>query len=403
VASRERLCIPRHLPDRFDTIAAITSNRVLLLGCGAVGTVTATHLAASRLVGDLRAADVNLDAAKALARTAGSRKVRPVRLDLADDEAVRGALHGVALVINAALPKFNLAVMDAALDAGADYMDLAGGGKDQLALNGKWKRAGRTALLGMGEDPGLANVFARHAADGMDEVASVKIRDGETARSDEHPFICLFSPEVFVQETIEPATVYEDGRWRKVPPFSGREEYPFPPPVGPVPVYHVNHEEVETIPKYLGKRPTYVDFRLALLPDTVRTLQFVKSAGIMDEPNLRRAFLATIPPPGTLAGKITGHASILVEVVGRRSGRRIAHIVWSAMDHERAARRHGTTGTAWLTGTGAAVGALLLLDGAGPSPGVLVPEQLDPRSVFQRLAGRDVAVRERIVRENELT
>jgi len=73
------------------------------------------------------------------------------------------------------------------------------------------------------------------------------------------------------------------------------------------------------------------------------------------------------------------------------------------MDHERAARRHGTTGTAWLTGTGAAVGALLLLDGAGPSPGVLVPEQLDPRSVFQRLAGRDVAVRERIVRENELT
>ena len=388
---------------RFDTIASKTKTRVLLLGCGAVGTVTAKHLAASRQVRELVAADVNLDAAKGLARTVKSKKVRPLRLDLADDHALRDAVRGVSLVINAALPRFNLAVMDAALEAGVDYMDLAGGGKDQLALDAKWRRAGRTALLGMGEDPGFANVFARHAADGMDDVESVKIRDGETAHSDEYPFICLFSPETFVQETIEPATVYEDGRWTKVPPFSGREEYPFPQPVGPVPVYHVNHEEVETIPKFLGKRPRYVDFRLALLPDTVRTLQFVKAAGIMEEPNLRRAFLATIPPPGSLAGQITGQASILVEVAGRREAQRVVHTVWSSMDHARAARRHGTTGTAWLTGTGAGVGALLMLDRAGIRPGVLVPEQLNPRAVFERLAGRDVVVQERIVRENELT
>ena len=168
-------------------------------------------------------------------------------------------------------------------------------------------------------------------------------------------------------------------------------------------MYHVNHEEVETIPKFLGKRPRYVDFRLALLPDTVRTLQFVKAAGIMEEPNLRRAFLATIPPPGSLAGQITGQASILVEVAGRREAQRVVHTVWSSMDHARAARRHGTTGTAWLTGTGAGVGALLMLDRAGIRPGVLVPEQLNPRAVFERLAGRDVVVQERIVRENELT
>ena len=383
-------------------MVAKRDSRILLLGCGAVGTVAARHLAASKLVGSLTAADVSADRAKATVAATRSKKVRPLALDLEDDGALRDAVRGTSLVINAALPKYNLAIMAAALEADVDYMDLAGGGKDQLALDPTWKRAGRTALLGMGEDPGLGNVFARHAADGMDEVDAVKIRDGETARSTEHPFICLFSPEVFVQETIEPAIVYEDGKWSHVPPFSGREEYPFPAPVGPVPVYHVNHEEVETIPKFLGKRPAYVDFKLALLPDTVRTLQFVAAAGIMRDPGLRRAFLATIPPPGSLAGKITGYASILVEVTGRADGRDVTYAVWSSMDHVRAAKRHGTTGTAWLTGTGAAVGALLLLERSAP-PGVLVPEQLDPKPVLERLRGRDVEVRERIVRERALT
>ncbi len=156
-------------------------SRILLLGCGAVGTVAARHLAASRLVGSLTAADVDVGRAKATAAATRSRKVRPLALDLEEDGALRDAIRGASLVINAALPKYNLAIMAATLEADVDYMDLAGGGKAQLALHGKWERAGRTALLGMGEDPGLANVFARHAADAMDEVDAVRIRDGKRA------------------------------------------------------------------------------------------------------------------------------------------------------------------------------------------------------------------------------
>ena len=237
----------------------------------------------------------------------------------------------------------------------------------------------------------------------MDEVDAVKIRDGETARSEEHPFICLFSPEVFIEETLEPATVFEEGAWKKVPPFSGREEYPFPPPVGPVPVYNVNHEEVETIPRFLGKRPRFTDFKLALLPDTVQTLQLIGRMGLMRRGGPREALLAQIPPPGSLAGKITGHAAILVEVTGRRDGLEVTHTVWAAMDHVRAARKHGTTGTAWLTGTGAAVGALLLLDHEVPQGGVFVPEQLEPASVLARLKGRDIHVQERVTEMRSLT
>ena len=94
-------------------------------------------------MGEVVAADVNAERAKALVRAAGSKRVRPLALDLADDDAVRAALRGSALVINAALPKYNLAVMDAALEGGVDYLDLAGGGKDQLALHDRWRRAGR--------------------------------------------------------------------------------------------------------------------------------------------------------------------------------------------------------------------------------------------------------------------
>ena len=390
----------RSSASRFDTIKKREESRVLLLGCGAVGAVVARHLAASSLVRTIVAADMDPERSKALARVVSPRKVRPLRLDLREEGALATAARGSSLIVNAAHPKFNLPVMKAALETTADYLDLAGGGKDQLALHGKWRRAGRSALLGMGEDPGLSNVFARHAADALDEVTAVRIRDGETARSEVYPVVLLFSPEVFIEETLAPAIVFEGGRWKKLPPFRGREDFPFPPPVGAVPVYHVSHEEVETLPRFLSKRPRYVDFKLALLPDTVRWLRWLKRVR-WNRPKVREAILSLIPPPGALAGRISGHAAILVEVTGRRDGVAATHTVWTALDHARA-RRHGATATSWITGTSAAVGSLLLLDHEVP-PGVVVPEQLDPASVFARLKGRDIEIRERVTRIRRLS
>ncbi len=390
----------RSSASRFDTIKKREESRVLLLGCGAVGAVVARHLAASSLVRTIVAADMDLARAKTVARTS-PRKVRPLRLDLNDRGVIEKAARGSSLVISAAHPKFNLPVMEAALEADADYLDLAGGGNEQLALHAKWRRRGRTALLGMGEDPGLSNVFARHAADALDEVTAVRIRDGETARSDAFPFVFLFSPEVFIEETLAPAIVFQRGRWKKLPPFSGREDFRFPPPVGTVPLYNVAHEEVETLPRFLPKRPRFVDFKLALLPDVLRLLRWLSHAG-WDDPEIRRSFLSLVPPPASLAGRISGCAAILVEVTGRRDDVPVTHTTWASMDHERAGRGHGTTGTAWLTGTGAAAGALVLLEHAA-EPGVLVSEQLRPDLVLARLKGRDVEVRHRVVRERALS
>ncbi len=380
-------------------------NHVVLLGCGAVGRVIARHLDRSGEVASLLAVDVDLVRAKSLA-AACSPKVRPQAMDLGEEDDLRRGVEGATLVVNAALPKFNTSVMKAALDAEADYLDLAGT-RDQLSFNDAWRRSGRTALLGMGEDPGLSNVFARKAVAGMDDITAVRIRDGETARSAKHSLLALFSPEVFLEETLQPAIVFRDGAWEEVPPLSGEEVYPFPPPVGPVLVYNVNHEEVETLPRFLEKGPRLVDFKLALLAGTVAMLRAIQNGehGRSDtnEGGVRRAFIAALPPPSSLAGEITGHACILVDATGHCEGERLRRTLWSWMDHEHAGRRHGATATSYLTGTGAAVGALLLLERHAPIGGVFVPEQLDPAAVLTRLSKWDVEVRERVVTERRLT
>jgi len=259
----------------------------------------------------------------------------------------------------------------------------------------------------MGEDPGLSNVFARHAADGMDRLESVKVRDGDTASSPDYPFIALFSPETFVEETLSPSRVWRDGRYESVPPFGEAETYEFPPPVGPLTVYSVDHEEVDTLPRFLGKGVRYVDFKLALDATTVQTLKLFRDLRLLEPgppggPSPRRALFAALPKPGDLAGRVEGHAVVLVEVAGEKDGVRVVHTVYAGLGHREAAERFGATATAYLTGSGAAAGAILLADGTIPERGKLSPENLDPKPFFPLLRRFGIEVTERIRRERSL-
>src|SRR2546428_307107 len=164
-------------------------------------------------------------------------------------------------------------------------------------------------LCAMGEDPGLSNVFARYAADGMERVDSIKVRDGDTASSPDYPFIALFSPETFVEETLAPSRIWRDGKYDSVPPFGELEAYEFPAPIGSLPVYSVDRE---------------------------------------------------------------------------------------------AAQLFGATATAYLTGTGAAAGALLLASGSIREKGKLSPENLDPKPFFPLLRRFGIDVKERVRSERSL-
>jgi saccharopine dehydrogenase (NAD+, L-lysine-forming) len=381
---------------------------VLLLGTGAVGSVIARHLVAHPAVTGLTLADRDTPRAASLARALGAAgagdRVSVASIDASDRAALSGALKGRALVINAILPRFNGQVMDAALAAGCAYLDLAGGEEDQLLRHGAWAAAGHAAIHAMGEDPGISNVLARRGADLLDQVESIRVRDGEFSDSDDLPLACLFSTETFLEEAVSPSRVFENGAYRDLPPWSGREIYQFPAPVGPQPIYLMAHEEVDTLPRLIGKGVRQVDFKLAV-PDAMQAqIAFLDRIGMTRRDTVRvdgaevrplALLAAVLPQPADLGGRVRGAAIVLVEIEGRKAGRRLRHVFHAVMTHDEAFRLHKATATAWLTGTGGAAGALALLSGRVPGPGVWSPEQLDPLPVLALLAELGLKVEER--------
>jgi len=338
---------------------------------------------------------------KRIATRLGSRKIRAMRLDASKPEELRRGMEGCQLVVNAALPRFNEVIKRAALDSGLHYMDLATESADPYTPSQEWKDAGLTALLGMGEDPGMSNVMARRAADQLDTVESIKVRDGDTASSPEYPFIPLFSPETFVEETLSRSRIWRNGRYEMVEPFGAFEMYDFPPPVGSLPVYSVDHEEVDSLPRFIGKGVEYVDFKLALdaaTMDALRRFQAIlereKSTGRLAE--ARKTFFASLPKPADLTGKVDGYAALVVSVTGTKDGRRLRHALWTVMGHREASQKYGATGTAYLTGTPAAVGAILLASGRIRERGILSPEHLDPGPFFRMTEDRGIRVHEEV-------
>jgi saccharopine dehydrogenase (NAD+, L-lysine-forming) len=365
--------------------------KIMLLGIGGVGTVVAKHIAGHKAVTALTLADMDTARAEALAKALPGKPAVD-RVDAADDAALARSIKGHDLVLCAILPRFNKAVMAACLAQKIHYIDLASDASfDEMSVDPDWKRAGLLAVSGMGEDPGISNVFARYAADRLDEVDEIKVRDGEYSTSEHFPFACLFSTETFIEEAVSPARYFANGKYSAYPAFSNREVYPFPDPIGPLPIYNMSHEEVETLPKYIGKGVKRCDFKLAVPDDARQYLEMLHAIGMtrLDKVKVRggevtpmSVLAAVLPQPAEIGGKIKGAASILVEVEGRKAGRRMHHTLWTGLTHDDANRRQGVTATAFLTGTGAAAGVLAVATGKIKTRGVVPPESLEPEPIL---------------------
>src|SRR5574340_168396 len=282
---RGRSGVPRSLykghrpsrPRRSDSI------RIVLFGAGAMGAVAAHHLVRLKEINDLVITDLVPARARALAAALRSLKARAAPLRGMETGELAKALTGADLAINAAHASLDLPLMEACLDAGSDYMDLSSEPSKQFPYDAKFRNAGLTALLGGGEDPGLGNVLARHAADDLDSVSAIRIRDGDTASSPDTPLPVVWSPETFLVEVFSPGLSFEDGELVRPPPWSGKEVYPFPEPVGPQPVYLMDHEEPETLGKFIGKGLRYVDLKLAIDDATYAVLHTIHDLGLLSE------------------------------------------------------------------------------------------------------------------------
>jgi saccharopine dehydrogenase-like NADP-dependent oxidoreductase len=349
-------------------------------------------------VGDLERA--RLQDMKRLAGEADALK-----LDAGNAGQVERFVKGCDVVINASDPRFNHLIMKQALKKKAHYIDLAGENplsvERQLKQSPAWKKAGLAAVLGMGEDPGLSNIMARNAVDILDNVTEIRVRDGETSTSEAYPFVALFAPAVFLEEAVSPCYYFEGGELKTSPPMSRKETYPFPQPIGNIPVYGMDHEEVHTLPYYLPKKPNYVDFKLALTDDTANAIKLFHGIGLLNPKPMKfgktevsplRVLLRLLPTPSQVAGKIHGSAGILVDVRGEKAGEQQILKLHVTMTHDEAYEKHASNATSYLTGTPTAICALMLAEGRIENRGVSVPECLNAERLLGEAARYDLRV-----------
>lgn len=390
--------------------------KVLVLGAGAVGTVSALRFARNRVFSQIVVVDAVPGRAQALATRIGDSRVRPFTLDAGSQRDLADAIRqtGTDLVLNAALPLTNLTVMRACIDAGADYLDLASGGteadgipklEDQFALDPAFRSRGRLALLGIGADPGTSNIYAAHIAKHLlDEVTAFHVRDGDDAvHSGPAGMVAGFSPWVFIDECLCPATVFRDGGFQQAEPLSGAEVFDFPE-LGRLPCYHVDHEETKTLPRFF-RRVRNSDFKIFLSDDTLETLRVLKRTGLSRKSAIRvggvevvprNLVVALLPQPSDLAGTLRGRSCVGTLGRGWKDGVERAYYVYSIADHQEVYAGLGVQATAYQTGIPPVVAAELVVEGVWRGAGVLSPEQFDPDPFLERLsaAGMTWQVRE---------
>ena len=380
--------------------------KVLVLGAGAVGTVSALKFAKEAVLEKLVIADAVSAHASLIADRLNDSRVSAIALEARDRVAVARAIqhYNISLVLNAALPATNLQVMRACLDAGCDYIDLASGGTDadgvpkiddQFALHAEFKAAGRLAILGMGADPGTTNVYASYAAKHLlDHVTELRIRDGDNAICRDHDgFVVPFSPWVMIDECLCKAVSYRNGSYHLEEPLTGLEPFEFPE-LGVLNCYYVDHEECKTLPRFFPHART-IDFKLCMADSTVETLRVMKRLGLSSKEPVklgdhfvvpRDLVVSLLPRPMDLAGRLQGKTCVGTVAKGIKNGTAKAYYIYNVSDHEAVYRELGVQATAYQTGIPPVLAARLIAEGVWRGSGVMSPEQFDPDPFLRYLA-----------------
>lgn len=387
----------------------------IVLGVGAVGSVIADVLANSEEFDEVVLADLNIEKAERMKERISKDKVSAIRIDASDTKGMAQAFKGADLVLNGVIPRFNFNIMDACLMAKASYADMASDiflSKEKPGeiveeppvqyqarkYDEDYKKAGIIGMLGLGCDPGVVNVFARMGADRMDRVKSLLVRDGDNGSVEGYDFAPMWSPETLIEEVLMPPMIYKDKHYRKVEPFSGKEEFEFPGPVGKLPIYHVDHEEQETLPTYigevLGKGCDYCDFKIHLGDDYVDAIKMMGMIGLDNPEKInvkgvmvapRDVVTACLPDPATIGDRAKGDLAHGTITTGVKDGKEVGYYIYTSMNHKDCWNKYKHSATAYTVGVPIAIGAILFAQGKITQKGVFPPEMLDPKPFVDML------------------
>jgi saccharopine dehydrogenase-like NADP-dependent oxidoreductase len=379
--------------------------RILIVGAGGVGSSAALIAVRRDFFDTCVIADHDLARATALvARLADDRFVA-ARVDASDAEAVAGLAreHAITHVLNVVDPRFVLPIFEGAFRAGADYLDTAMSlsskhpdrpfelpgvklGDDQFAQDESWRAAGRLALCGVGVEPGLADVFARYAADHLfSEIDELGVRDASNLVVSGYDFAPSFSIWTTIEECLNPPVIWEKDRgWFTTEPFSEPEVFDFPDGIGPVECVNVEHEEVLLMPRWVDARR--VTFKFGLGDEFIDVLKTLHKLGLdrvekvrvgQQEVSPRDVVAACLPDPLTLGDRMTGKtcAGLLVTGTGKDGNPREVYL-YHVADNEWTMREYGAQAVVWQTAMNPVVALELLASGAWSGVGVIGPEAL---------------------------
>jgi len=384
------------------------------VGAGGVGAAFAGIAQRRACFTEVVLADLDLGRAQAAAeRLAEADRFRAERVDASSQRELLELIGRVApdAVLNATDPRFNEPIFDAAFESRVTYLDMAMTlshphperpceqpgemlGDRQLARHEAWLQHDLLALVGIGVEPGLSDVFARHAADELfSDIDEVGVRDGADLVVEGYDFAPTFSIWTTIEECLNPPLIWERERgFYTTAPFSEPEVFEFPEGIGPVECVNVEHEEVVLIPRWVPCRR--VTFKYGLGREFIAVLETIHRLGLdSTEPvevrgaqvSPRDVIAAVLPDPATLGDRMTGRTCAGTWVTGSGSdGRPRSTYLYHVVDNEVTMREYGSQAVVWQTAINPAVALELLDRGEWRGTGVLGPEAM-PAAPFLAL------------------
>jgi saccharopine dehydrogenase (NAD+, L-lysine-forming) len=389
--------------------------KVLLVGVGGVGEAIAAIARERSWVEKIVLTDFNLERAREVQAKLGDPERFPAEFIDAGNQTMIEELarkHKVDLIMNAVDPVFNQQIFDAAFSVGIQYMDMAMTlstphpddpfnktgvklGDYQFEKAGAWEQKGLLALVGLGVEPGMADVFARYAQDHLfDEIEEIGIRDGANIEIDGYDFAPNFSIWTTIEECLNPPVIWEkDKGWFTTPPFSEHEIFEFPEGIGKFDVVNVEHEEVLLVPRWVNAKR--VTFKYGLGDQFIDVLKTLHMLGLDNKDKItvkgvevapRDVVAACLPDPAHLGEKMHGKTCAGTWVKGFKDGKPREVYLYQVADNAQCMKRWGCQAVVAQTAFSPVIGWDLLEHGLWKGVGVLGPEAFDPQPFMDKMA-----------------
>ncbi len=377
--------------------------RVLIIGAGGVGQVVAHKCAqVPEVFTDICLASRTVSKCDKIA----AQIKRPIKTAQVDADNVPQLVSLIKdykpdLVMNIALPYQDLHIMDACLETGVDYLDTANYEppeeakfcyKWQWEYQERFKEKGIMALLGSGFDPGVTNVFTAWALkkhfDKIDELDIIDANAGNHGQ----PFATNFNPEINIREVTAKGKYFDNGSWVETDPLSVRKSFDFPEGIGPMNIYLMYHEELESIVKHfkIDKARFWMTFsdnylnHLKVLQNVGMTrIDPVKYNGVDIVP--LQFLKALLPDPASLGPLTTGRTCIGCLIKGTKDGKPKQYYIYNICDHKSCYEEVQSQAISYTTGVPAMIGAMMMLTNKWRGKGVFNMEQFDPEPFMEKL------------------